>query len=146
MNVLNLDTDKLYKYAYKIAKQEGKELLHHCLAKVDLSKAKDPYTYLYTIMRNEFINRKSEYNKFKHSQEILYYSPETVDRYDVNILYTILHQLELEGMKKEVELFKEVRFTSNISKVAIKRNISRHRIRLTLKKVTDEIIKHYPAV
>jgi hypothetical protein len=144
--MVKIDVEKLYKFAYKIARNEAKELAHHCLANTDLTKAKDPHTYLYTVMRNEFVNKKSSYNKFKHSQEIEFYSPESTDRYDVNILHTILHQLEIEGLKKEVELFKEVKFTSNIIRVAQKRNVSRHTISKKLKKVTDEIIKRYPTI
>lgn len=144
---VQLNTDKLYRFAMKIAKEEGKELLHHCIAKTDLAKAtKDPHTYLYSVMKNEFYNRKSEWNKLKRSQEFEIFNNESIDRYDVNLLYTILMQISNDGLKKDVDIFKEVKFTSNMVQVAKRRNISRYRIRLIIKKVQDEIIRLYPTV
>lgn len=144
---VQLNTDKLYRFAMKIAKEEGKELLHHCIAKTDLAKAtKDPHTYLYSVMKNEFYNRKSEWNKLKRSQEFEIFNNESIDRYDVNLLYTILMQISNDGLKKEVDIFKEVKFTSNMVQVAKRRNISRYRIRKIIKTIQDEIIRLYPTV
>ncbi len=144
---VQLNTDKLYKFAFKIAKYEGKELLHHCLAKTDIAKAtKDPHTYLFSVMKNEYYNRKSEWNKQKQRQEFELCNTESINRYDINLLHTIFMQLSNEGMKKEVDIFKEVKFTSTIGKVANRRGMSRYRIRIILKTIQDEIIRRYPTV
>ena len=144
---VKLNTEKLYRFASKIAKDEGRELLHHCIAKTDLKKAtKDPHTYLYSVMKHEYHNKKSEWNKLKRSQEFEPFNNDSIDRYDINLLYTIFMQLEVEGLKKEVEVFKEVKFTANMIQVSKRRQMSMYRIRKIIKTIQNEIIRRYPAV
>lgn len=140
-----IDVEKLYKFAYKIARDQAKELAHHCIANTDLSNVKkDPHSYLYTVMMNEYRNKNSTFNKNKSSQVIPFYSEDSIIRYDINKLHTILFELEQKGFKNEVAIFKEVKFVSDMRKVARKNGYSLFRVRKAVKTITDEIIKRYP--
>lgn len=139
-----MDTERLYKYANKIAGTNGADLLHHCLANFDTSKAKDFYSYMYGVMRNQYIDKKSSFNKLFLRQEIPDFNIDSIDSYDINILHTILHELEIQGYKNEVSLFKECKFVSSVYQVSLKRKIPRARLTKICKFIIDEIHRTYP--
>jgi len=141
-----LDADRLYKYAYKIAGDMGSELLHHCIANHDTSKAKDYYSYMYGIMKNQYIDKQSSFNKSIQSQTIPGFETEEIESHDVNILHTILHELEMKGYQNEVSLFKECKFVSSIREVSRKRNIPRCRLTKICNFIINEINTTYPTL
>jgi len=137
--------NKYYGYARKIAGQDGDDLLHECLPKlfnvVNIPTHID--SYVYTTLKNEFVNKNSAFNK-KYKPEPTFYNDEsTISKYDTIKLHTVLLQLETEGNRNEVRVFKECYFVSNKNEFAKKTGIPYRSIKNICNFVTNEIKKRY---
>ena len=135
------DFSKLYKYARKIAGEDGEDLLHHCFLLVYNKEIEHFETYMYRVMLNEFTNQNSSYNKQR--QTIVEVDETESSEYDINTLHTILLQLETEGYQMHVKIFKECYFVSSISSFSNKSNIDRRVIAKICNFVKQEIKKRY---
>ena len=103
--------DNLYSYAEKLAGDLGKDLVHHCYLKCLNVSADSKQAYLLTVIRNEWLNKKSEFHKlYGNETSIERDVKETVSetsKYDSITLHTVLLSLENDGYMDEVFVFKQ---------------------------------------
>lgn len=135
---------KYYSIANKIAGDNGNDLLHHVLINFKNKRkltGDDLFFYFNKILRNEYYNKESTFNKLHGpcaiQEDIEYYTSE----YDTGKLHDILDSIE---DRKAVEIFKRCYFESNVRTVAKELNVSRPTLyRNYLIFVKEEIKKHY---
>ena len=138
--------ERYYGYARSIAGENGNDLLHQVLLRLpdtlDTSIHQRLDRYIYLCLKNEFINKNSEFNK-------LYNPPDAQpiesvgSGYDAIQLHYILLQLEVEGFEKEVSIFKEAYFSTNEFTVSKKDGMSRHKVKMVCNFIKNEIQKRY---
>lgn len=133
---------KYYRYARSIAKDLGDDLLHHVILKIHGKSINHIDSYIYRTMLNEFNNKNSEFNKTYRSKEPVVEYHES-NGYDVHILNKIFLQLEMEGYKLEVRIFKDCYLGSSIRTMSDQMNVDRRTIRKICKFVQDEITTRY---
>lgn len=134
--------DKYYGYARKIAGTLGNDLLHSILERIP-NDTKHLDSYVYTTLRNEFYNPSSPFNKAYRPQVFATFDEDQTPTHDVNLLYKILLDLEIEGYEREVKIFKECYFATNQSLFAKKTNINRKIINKICMFVKQEIQNRY---
>jgi DNA-binding phage protein len=122
------DLDKYYSLAKKIAGELGNDLLHHVLINfenkreltgVELTK------YVTTVLKNEFRNPKSTFNRLYNFVEI---NPECEQTkyYDTNQLNKILDELINEGHEDKVNFFRDMLYNKiTVKEIAEEMGVSR---------------------
>lgn len=139
--------DKYYLIANKIGGELGNDLLHHVLINfenkrnlsgVELTK------YLTTILKNEFRNPKSTFNRLYQCVGI---NPECENTkyYDTNQLNRILDELISEGHEYKVNFFRDMLYNKiTVKEIAEEMGVSRKYIyKNFLTFVKNEIKKRY---
>lgn len=147
---MNLTTDqinKYYGYAYSIAGDLYMDLFHHVYLELP-DNIKHPDAYIYRSMFNAYTNKKSTFNKLYHitDNEPCDSVPITTSshsKYDSFLLHKILLELEQDGFDREVLVYKEVKFTSNIVEFSKKVNINRRTISKIINFIDNEIRTRY---
>lgn len=138
------DIDKYYLLSNKIAGEDGNDLLHHVLISFKNKrnlKGDDLHYYFITILRNEYYNKNSSFNKLHSRHELTTEIEYFEATYDTDQLNDILNRIT---NKKAVEVFKKCYLTSNIKQVAKELNVSKMTLyRNYLIFVKNEIRKQY---
>ncbi len=141
MNELEIISRKYETFARKVAGQYATDILHDayiCISKSNPS-IDNVDSYFYRTIQNCFIN----HCRVEVRQNDITFDQDERPTESINRLYAILEQLESEGKRKEVEVYKEATFATNQSKTAIRRGIARGTVRRYCKIIEDEIIKRH---
>ena len=142
-----MNYDKLYAFAYKIAGQNGDDLLHHTLVENDFFRKVDAvniYAYIYQVMRNEYYNKKSNFNKkYNLRQDEIEVFEFDSTGYSIQDVHRILLQLENEGYNMQVSVFRESFFNIGLNKLAERTDVHQRTIRRINKWVSNEIKQRY---
>lgn len=64
-----VDVERIYGYARKISGALYMDLAHHCILKVQGKDIKNIETYLFRVMKNEFCDKRSSFNKIYGAME-----------------------------------------------------------------------------
>lgn len=142
-----MNLDNLYLASKKIAGHMGEDLLHHVLAKNNFFQGKKIENidgYIYTILRNEYRNQDSSFNKQFKSVKILIEDEENeTNGYCIDRVHKILLELKIEGYRREVNVFTECYFNGGRHKVSKKTGIDWKVIDKICNFVKEELIKRY---
>lgn len=147
---MNLTTDqinKYYGYAYSIAGDLYMDLFHHVYLELP-DNIKHPDAYIYRSMFNAYTNKKSTFNKLysitdNEPCDSVPVTTSSHSKYDSFLLHKILLELEQDGFDREVLVYKEVKFTSNIVEFSRKVNINRRTISKIINFIDNEIRTRY---
>jgi len=147
MYLTNEQIKKYYGYAHSIAGSLYMDLFHHVYLELP-DNIKHPDAYIYRSMFNAYTNKKSTFNKLYSitDNEPCDSLPITISshsKYDSFLLHKILLELELDGFDREVMVYKEVKFTSNIVEFSKKVNINRRTISKIINFIDNEIRNRY---
>lgn len=127
-NILK-ELDKYYTLSFIIAGELGRDLLHHVL--IDFKNKKklsgdDLYLYMSSVLKNEFYNKKSSFNKQYGRIPTIDFDIENTSGYDCIQINDILEQLIQEGYESKVNLFKDVMYkNTSVAKIAEEMEVSR---------------------
>lgn len=147
MNLTTEQITKYYGYAYSIAGNLYKDLFHHVYCELP-KNIKHPDAYIYRAMFNAYTNKKSTFNKLysitdNEPCENVPITTSSHSKYDSFLLHKILLELEMDGFDREVMVYKEVKFTSNILEFSKKVNINRRTIAKIINFIDNEIRSRY---
>ena len=123
--------NKYYRLSKSIAGNLGDDLLHHTLITFKNKRkltGDDLYRYFATVLRNEFLNKSSKFNKDFRQETFVEIETETTNEYDTGKLNDILQELSNKGHSIEVEVFKQAYLKSSVTDVAKKLNVSRRHL------------------
>lgn len=127
-NILK-DIDRYYTLSEKIAGDLGCDLLHFVLLQFENKRCldgEDLYRYFSRILKNEYNNKDSGFNKQYNPIIKGDFDTENSSCYDGTKLNKILIELTEEGHEHKVNLFMDVMYKrTTVKKIAEEMNVSR---------------------
>jgi hypothetical protein len=142
--------EKYYRYAEFLAGKNGKDLLHHVYLELpeDLSHINNPDTYIQKCLFHAYYGKTSSYNKLHNLlvSELTDDIEQTYEEpclFDSQLLHKILLQLEIEGYRTEVKVFKDCKLNSNIWAFSKKVKMNERTITKIVNFIENEIRERY---
>lgn len=140
MEITQVQYDRFLKMAKTIAGESAEDILHDSLILIEGKKIDNIDSYIFMTMRNKFIDIKRQEKKKRIECEIEYHETKTPS---IHYLNQVLLEIEKDGYGKEVAIFKEATFVSNMRKVATRIGKSYRFVNYKCKFVKDEIKRRY---
>lgn len=134
--------ERYYDYARKLAGKNGEELLHSIIERIP-DNLNNPPAYIRRVIWINYIDPDSDFNKAIRPTKPFEHEYHESNGHDVNDLYRILLELEIEGYQREVAVFKECYFASNKLDVSKKIDINYKTITNICNFVLNEIKERY---
>lgn len=156
-----LDIQKQYGIAESMVGGMAKDLVHICYEKIAprLDTIEHPNTYFFRIMRNEVKSgRWKEHTTGApksskmyhlngdddwHEEQKVIHEPSPFFEYDPIKMQKIIQQIEAEGFREEVQLFKRHASGDSITQLNIDTNVCRRLIKECINFVKQSVIERY---
>lgn len=139
--------ESLYSYAERLAGGLGRDLVHHCYLKCLNITAESKKAYLLTVIRNEWLNKKSEFHRlYGNETSIESEVKEAISedgKYDSITLHTVLLSLENDGYKDEVFVFKQCYLSETQTSFAKRSGINLKTVKKICNFVKNKIRERY---
>jgi DNA-directed RNA polymerase specialized sigma24 family protein len=140
MDISNEDYKRFLVMAKVIAGKDAQDILHDSLIKIEGKFIRDFDSYLFRTMKNCYLDFLKREKKIALAPIVEYFETETPS---IDYLNQVLLQLENEGYKEQVAIFKEAYFVSNRHKVAKRTKRNYKTVSKYCRFIQEEIKKRY---